>query len=78
MSGFRKYQLCCTYLEAWLGEFEVQFTVTKTTLCAKLCLVVFTTLAIFITLFPCCLTGGGAESGPGEHDATFLTFLVSK
>jgi len=44
----------------------VQFTVTKTMLCAKLRLVVLTTLAIFIALFPCCLAGGGAESGPAN------------
>ena len=61
-----------------LGEFDLKFAERKTMICTKLSLVVLTTLAIFIALFPCCLAGGGAESGPGEHDAAFLTFLVSK
>ena len=61
-----------------LGEFELKFRKTKTMRSTKLSLVVLTTLAIFIALFLCCLAGGGAESSSGEHDAAFLTFLVSK
>ena len=63
-----------------LGEFELKFRKTKTMRSTKLSLAVLTTLAIFIALFefPCCLAGGGAESSSGEHDAAFLTFLVSK
>ena len=61
-----------------LGEFELKFRKTKIMRSTKLSLVVLTTLAIFIALFPCCLAGGGAESSSGEHDAAFLTFLVSK
>ena len=61
-----------------LGEFELKFRKTKTMRSTKLSLVVLTTLAIFTALFPCCLAGGGAESSSGEHDAAFLTFLVSK
>ena len=38
-----------------LGEFDLKFTERKTMLCTKLSLVVLTTLAIFIALFPCCL-----------------------
>ena len=61
-----------------LGEFELKFRKTKTMRSTKVSLVVLTTLAIFIALFLCCLAGGGAESSSGEHDAAFLTFLVSK
>ena len=78
MSGFRKYCVCWSYFELCLGEFELKYTDTKTMLCKNLSLFVLTTLAIFIALFPCCLAGGGAESGPGEHGAAFFTVLVSK
>ena len=76
-SGFRKYHACWSYLEVCFGEYKLKFTDTKAILCKNLSLVL-TTLAIFIAPFLCCLTGGGAESGPGKHGAAFFTFLVSK